>query len=765
MGINGLLPLLKSIQKPCSLKKFEGKTLGVDAYGWLHRGTVGCAMELAKGQPTRKFVDFAMHRVRMLQHFGVIPYLVFDGDYLPSKAVTEADRAKRREDSKKAGFELMKAGKPSQAYLEFQKSIDVTPEMARQLIDELKANQVQYVVAPYEADAQMVYLERKGIIHGILSEDSDLLVFGAKCLLTKLDQYGNCIEINKADFCACKEITLTGWSDKEFRQMAILSGCDYLASIGGMGLKTAYRMVRKHKTVEKVLRMLQFDGKFHVPKGYQDAFYQAELTFLHQRVFCPIAQALVLHTQPEQPIDDSKMLWIGRYVEAPIAQGVAKGDLHPMTKENIVPKVDMVKQKSTNMAKVTPLASRTPQQILAASGSLKKGTGKPISDFFPRRRPLAELDPNCLRTPNSTHPDLPAVSLPRVYLRPQPSPSVSHSAPARVPTRQTFSIYTSTTNQEPGPQKRSRLCADIESGGSPSKKANLSRSRFFASEASPTLGRSAKDKRARKANVDIFSDDSIEEAMLGLPDVDSFESELNTAKKVIVFQGEGLMTEKQTSASGGGISQSQDSVPGLTTSDSFTSSAEAPSTPTSQDNDIFGSAQSIKDNFTFRTTLKPNASVQSTASSLSSISSKSSKIPLAVKPKVVMSKAPMHAKRANTTPLQRIGASAANKTKLLQMTPPETPVYQIKNSKPQRRSLLGLGGVPFPEVAPVATPATTPSCATDKTGIANPLLQTGSEDLIIPDSEDDEPLSPTNAANDENISTTHLNLNRFVYNS
>jgi exonuclease-1 len=51
---SGLLPLLKSIQKPCNLKKFEGQTLAVDAYGWLHRGTVSCAMDLAMGKPTKK---------------------------------------------------------------------------------------------------------------------------------------------------------------------------------------------------------------------------------------------------------------------------------------------------------------------------------------------------------------------------------------------------------------------------------------------------------------------------------------------------------------------------------------------------------------------------------------------------------------------------------------------------------------------------------------------------------------------------------------
>ena len=48
--------MLKSIHKPCNLKRFEGKTIGVDAYGWLHRGTVACAMELALGKPTRKYV-------------------------------------------------------------------------------------------------------------------------------------------------------------------------------------------------------------------------------------------------------------------------------------------------------------------------------------------------------------------------------------------------------------------------------------------------------------------------------------------------------------------------------------------------------------------------------------------------------------------------------------------------------------------------------------------------------------------------------------
>lgn len=336
MGIQGLLPLLKSIQKHTELKKFAGETLAVDAYGWLHRGTISCAIELAQGRPTRKYVDYAMHRVRMCKHFGVTPYLVFDGDFLPSKAGTEAYRAKRREDSKKAGLELLKAGKPSLAHQELQKAIDVTPEMARNLIEELKKADIPYVVAPYEADAQMVYLERQGVISGIISEDSDLLVFGAKRLLTKLDQYGKCIEINRKDFCAVREISLTGWTDVEFRHMAIFSGCDYLDGVGNMGLKTAYRMIRKHKTPEKVLRMLRFDGKFQVSENYLASFKQAELTFLHQRVFCPEKQELVFLTDPDPTLDIDNMPFIGAPVEPELARAIASGDVNPITKEPIV---------------------------------------------------------------------------------------------------------------------------------------------------------------------------------------------------------------------------------------------------------------------------------------------------------------------------------------------------------------------------------------------------------------------------------------------
>ncbi|KUI72351.1 Exodeoxyribonuclease 1 [Cytospora mali] len=529
MGIQGLLPLLKSIQKHTEIKKFSGEIFGIDAYGWLHRGAVGCAIELAQGKPTRKYVDFAMHRVRMLKHFGVTPYLVFDGDFLPSKARTESSRAKRREESKKAGLELLKAGKPSQAQLELQKAIDVTPEMARHLIDELKKDEISYVVAPYEADAQLVYLERMGFITGIISEDSDLLVFGAKRLLTKMDQHGQCVEINRRDFCAVREISLTGWTDDQFRQMAIFSGCDYLEGIGNIGLKTAYRMMRKYKTPERVIQMLQFDGKFRVSENYLAQYKQAELTFLHQRVFCPEKEDVVLLTEPHasSTLDIEEMPYIGPRVDRDLAKAIAVGDVNPISKEPIIVTALPSKRK--------PSYATTSAVSAAAPGNGRLPSEKSIDSYFKghRRIPMGEMDRNCFSvdpqrvaalTQNGLTPRV--FPLPRPYLDEMSRPysiihrrrtepisrtlsdldsSINSSTPRR---RTTGPINRRISDADVRPPKKARLCEDDPAN----ENLNLPEtSKFFTPEKSTT--------QPQKLDTILMSDDSIEEALASLPDI------------------------------------------------------------------------------------------------------------------------------------------------------------------------------------------------------------------------------------------------------
>jgi exonuclease-1 len=483
---------------------------------------VACAIELAQDKPTRKYVDFAMNRVRMLIHFGVKPYLVFDGDYLPSKGHTEKDRAARRKESRRAGLALLQAGKTVQAQQELQKAVDVTPLMAREMIEELKAAGIPYVVAPYEADSQLTYLEQQGTIQGVLSEDSDLLVFGVRCLLTKLDQYGECVMIRRDDFTACRELSLVGWKLSDFRIMAMLSGCDYLPGIDKMGLKTAYRYVRKHKTVDRVIRAVQFDGKMKVPADYLESFMKAEQTFLYQWVYCEEAKSLVNLTKVPSDLDVANMPYIGKAVDPGVASGVAAGDLDPNTK------LPMRLPKRPDFAARRSISMQTPGQK----------PGKAISDFFKTRRtPLAELDPNSF-TPSPSQrllleaqpgaswsaSRLPAIRPPAVSrVASMPAPS---SAPQ--PARRTMSAQ---VHGGRSPPKRQRLCSDstlMASSNGP-RVSEESTSRFFG--ASPSLRKAS----SKKDNFELWSDDSAHEAVAALADTPAHSPSPKKRKRLSVF--------------------------------------------------------------------------------------------------------------------------------------------------------------------------------------------------------------------------------------
>jgi len=52
-------------------------------------------------------------------------------------------------------------------------------------------------VAPYEADAQLAYLSKEAMVDLVITEDSDLLVFGSSRVLFKMDEsgYGKLIEL------------------------------------------------------------------------------------------------------------------------------------------------------------------------------------------------------------------------------------------------------------------------------------------------------------------------------------------------------------------------------------------------------------------------------------------------------------------------------------------------------------------------------------------------------------------------------------------
>ncbi|KAL5188228.1 Exonuclease 1 [Glycine soja] len=292
MGIQGFLPLLKSIMVPIHIKDLKGCSVAVDTYSWLHKGALPCSTELCKGMPTTRHIEYCMHRVNLLRHFGVKPILVFDGGLLPMKSEQENKRARARKDNLARAVEHESDGNSAAAYECYQKAVDISPQIACELIQVLKQENLQYIVAPYEADAQMTFLAISGQVDAVITEDSDLIPFGCPRIIFKMDKFGQGVQFQDSMLQKNKELSFEGFNRQMLLEMCILSGCDYLQSLSGMGLKRAHASIKKFRSYDKVLKHLRYSG-VSVPPFYEESFKKAILTFQYQRVYDPINENIV----------------------------------------------------------------------------------------------------------------------------------------------------------------------------------------------------------------------------------------------------------------------------------------------------------------------------------------------------------------------------------------------------------------------------------------------------------------------------------------
>ena len=67
-----------------------------------------------------------------------------------------------------------------------------------------------------------------------------------------MDKFGQGVEFRYSMLQQNKELNFTGFTKQMLLEMCILSGCDYLQSLPGMGLKKAHALVKKFRSYDKV---------------------------------------------------------------------------------------------------------------------------------------------------------------------------------------------------------------------------------------------------------------------------------------------------------------------------------------------------------------------------------------------------------------------------------------------------------------------------------------------------------------------------------
>ena len=194
MGINGAAWLRVApagVGKSACISEYAGCRVGIDISCWMHADAACCAQQLVLGHPSgaSRLVQAVLRRLKNLRALGVTPVVVFDGAPLPAKqAVNEA----RHQARTRAADQLRRdhdAGRTSETNAWMQ-AVTITPELSRQLQLALRAEQIVFVQAPYEADAQLARLALTRYVAVVVSNDSDLLAYGCPRVLQRMDRGG-----------------------------------------------------------------------------------------------------------------------------------------------------------------------------------------------------------------------------------------------------------------------------------------------------------------------------------------------------------------------------------------------------------------------------------------------------------------------------------------------------------------------------------------------------------------------------------------------
>ena len=122
-----------------------------------------------------------------------------------------------------------------------------------------------FIVAPYEADGQLSYLASCGAVDIVVTEDSDLIALGVPTLIYKLGGWNGSNDANRynhgggnndrhyllgtmlqrSNLGSSSGINLLDFSDAMLVTMFVSAGCDYCDSLLGIGIMTAWEIVKR----------------------------------------------------------------------------------------------------------------------------------------------------------------------------------------------------------------------------------------------------------------------------------------------------------------------------------------------------------------------------------------------------------------------------------------------------------------------------------------------------------------------------------------
>jgi len=255
------------------MKHFFGRKVAVDAsmsiYQFLiavRSGPDSTMLTNDQGEVTSHLQGFFYRTIRMMDD-GVKPCFVFDGKPPTLKAGELKKRVEKRDKAESDLAEAKDKENKEDAAKYSRRLVKVSKEQNEECKRLLRLMGVPIIEAPGEAEAQCAALVKADKVFAVATEDMDALTFGAGRLLRHMT-FSQARKLPIVEVELKKVLDGLQLTMPEFIELCILCGCDYTGKIPGIGPMRALTLVRKHKTIKKVIKNLDTE-KNKIPEDFQ----------------------------------------------------------------------------------------------------------------------------------------------------------------------------------------------------------------------------------------------------------------------------------------------------------------------------------------------------------------------------------------------------------------------------------------------------------------------------------------------------------------
>jgi flap endonuclease-1 len=261
MGIKKMLKFLNSnypnVIKKVNDTELSGKMIAIDISILLYQVVIairnsGADMFNNQGEISSHILGLFNKTINLLK-MNIVPIYVFDGKPPAFKYKTIMNR---KDVKQKANEKLQTDIDEEEKLKYFKRTVHISKTQTDDCIELLEIMGIPYIIAPEEADSQCAELVKSGLADGVLTEDMDIMTFGANKIFRNLTSYKkDTVEISMED--VLKELQL---NYDQFIELCLLFGCDYCDKLNDMKPELIYKYFMKSKNLVDTINDIKKDG-------------------------------------------------------------------------------------------------------------------------------------------------------------------------------------------------------------------------------------------------------------------------------------------------------------------------------------------------------------------------------------------------------------------------------------------------------------------------------------------------------------------------